>query len=248
MKSVSLLALSALFALAASAADIALLSVATDEAALELARSEAMRPIPEPQPLPYGEDFIVSLKDSAQEHALAANERIAAENGYRAALAVQRDRDVRERRETEARRVLGQSGIGQAVLEAPAFFAEAAATNRGCSVLHADADGFVAAGPDARLVRLLFGVPRFNPQPAPLPNISNEPVRVTLPVTFKVESPAGETILLEPFEQSATAANSDALLGPARGQFLARLVRAAVEETVRRAVLAQPETCGNERE
>lgn len=248
MKSVFLLAVPALSALAASAADIALLSVATDEAALELARSETMRPVSEAQPLPYGEDFILSLEGPAQKHALEENERVTAENGYRAALAVQRGRDARERRETEARHVWEQSDIGQAVLKVPAFFAEAAAANRGCSVLHADADGFVAAGPDARLVRLLFGVPRFNPQPEPLPNTSDEPIRVTLPVTFKAESPAGDTILLETFEQSATAANSDALLGPARGRFLARLVRAAVEETVRRAALAQPETCGTEQE
>ena len=234
MKTVSFLVAAVLFAEAASAAGIALLSVATGECTLELARSGKMRPVPVVQPLPYGEEFLLSLEGPAQKHALKENERVAAGNGRRAALAVQQDRDTRERRETEARHVLGQSDLGKAVLESPAIFADALATNRAFSVLRADADGFVAAADDARLVRLLFGVPRFNPLPAPLPNTSNEPNRVTLPVTVKVESPEGETILLETFEQTLTAPDSDALLGPARAAFFKRLVCAGVESAIQR--------------
>lgn len=233
MKPVPLLAAAALFAVAASAADIALLSVATDECTLELARSGRMRPVPVVQALPYGEEFILSLEGPAQKHALLENERVAAENGRRAALAVQQDRDTQERRETEARHVLGQSDLGKAVLGAPAFFADAVATNRGFSVSHADTDGFITAADDARLVRLLFGVPRFNPLPAPLPNTSNEPIRVTLPVTVKVESPDGDSLLLETVEQTLTAPDSDALIGPARAAFFERLVRSGVESAIR---------------
>ncbi len=222
-------------ALTAHAVGFALLSVSTDEATLDFARSAVLRPAAKTRPLPYSEAFILQLSGAAQRHALEENEQVADENAYAEELVARQDAETQAAREGRARQVLGQSDLGKAVLKTADYFAEAAAGMSDVSLLNADADGFIVAPADARYVRLFFGVPQFDPLPAPLPNISNEPIHVTLPVMLKVESPSGEKLLLETFEQTATAANSNALLGPARIEFFERLLHSAVESSLRRA-------------
>ncbi len=209
----------------------ALLSVGTEEATLNLARSEAERPVAEVKPLPYTEEFILKLEGPAQARALAANERVAAENEKAEKDAELAYRDMLKRRHEWAMCALSRDDFGKAVLKAPAWFAVAASNGLDLVVLSPDADGFVAAAEDARLVRILFGAVRFQPQPSPLPNTSNEPVKATLSVMLKIENPAGERLLLEAFEESMRFPN-DALLGQARAQSLEALVRAAVDKAV----------------
>lgn len=209
----------------------ALLSVGTEEATLDLARPESQRPVAAVLPLPYSEDFILKLQDFAQSRALATNERVAAENARALEIAVQTDRDERERRHVVAEYTLSQSDLGMAVLKAPIWFDAALTNGLGLVALTPDADGYVAAADDARLVRILFGEVRFQPQPSPVPNTSNEPVKATLPVTVKIESPAGERLLLESFEETMRFPN-DALLGPARAKSLEALVKSAVAKAV----------------
>lgn len=214
---------------------VALLSVATEAGTLDVARPDTQRPAVALKPLPYAQEFVLGLKGPAQKHALEENERVAAENERAVEIALAEDRETRNRREKDARHALGQSELGKAVLRAPSMFAGAVTNGLGLAVLHADAEGFVAAAPeDARFVRLLFGEPAFRPKPEVVPGISNEPIRVALPVTLKIESTAGETLSLETFEQTATAPNSDSLIGPARAKFFESLVKSAVESAVAR--------------
>lgn len=219
----------------ADSAPVALLSVATGVATLDVARPESQRPVVVQKPLPYAESFIRGLRGPAQKHALEENERVAAENERAAEIAVVASRETRDRREAVARRALGGSDLGRAVLRVPEFFSAAATNGLGLVLLRVDGDGFVVGAPeDARLVRMFFDEPRFNPPPPPLPAISNDPIRASMSVTLKVESPSGETVLLETFEQTATARNPDALVGSARKTFLETLVKAAVSSAAAR--------------
>ena len=51
-------------------------------------------------------------------------------------------------------------------------------------------------------------------------------------VTMKVESASGETLQIETFDQSASFANSDELLGPSFAVAVEKLVKAATEAAV----------------
>ena len=218
----------------------ALLSVGTESVTLDLARPEAQRPVVEVLPLPYSEDFIVKLGDLAQMRALAANERIAAQNARAAEIAVQADRDERNLRHDRAVYTLSQSDFGKAVLKVPAWFDFAATNGLDLVVLSPDADGYIAAAEDARLVRILFGDVQFNPTPSPVPNTSNESVKATLSVMLKIESPTGERLSLESFEETMLFPN-DALLGPARAKSMETLVKSAVAKVATR-IPPQPAT------
>ena len=209
----------------------ALLSVGTEDTTLDLARPESQRPAAPILPLPYSEDTIVLLKGLAQDRVLAANERIAIENARAVEIAIQTDRDERERRHVRAVHDLSQSDLGKAVLKAPEWFEVALTNGLDFIFLSPDAYGYVAVADDARLVRLLFGELRFNPIPSPIPNTSNERIKVTLPVIVKVENPAGERLHLESFEETKQFSN-DALIGPARAQSLEALVHASVVTAV----------------
>lgn len=218
-------------AFAAAPVQTALLSVGTEEATLYLAYTEAERPVAETKPLPYTEEFILKLEGLAQAHALATNERIALENARAEETVALVSREERTRRHVIAEFTLSQSDLGKAVLKAPIWFDVAVTNGLGLVVLSPDADGFLAPADDARLVRILFGEVRFQPQPSPLPNTSSELVKATLSVVVKVENPAGERLALESFEESMRFPN-DALLGPARAQSLEALVKAAVAKAV----------------
>ena len=113
---------------AAESVPIALLSVATGSATLDLARPDTMRPVFSAKPLPYAEEFILKLGGSAAKHALVANERVAEENERNAAIAFQTDRDKWNRREDFARHELRNSLIGKAVLKVPVFSAHQSQT------------------------------------------------------------------------------------------------------------------------
>lgn len=227
-------------AVLAAPVQTALLSVGTEEATLYLARPESQRPVAAVLPLPYSEDFILKLEGLAQSRALATNERVATENARALEIAAQTDRDERERRHTLAEYTLSQSDLGKAVLKAPIWFDVALTNGLDLVALSPDADGYVSAADDARLVRILFGDVRFQPQPSPVPNTSNEPVKATLPVTVKIENPAGERLSLESFEETMRFPN-DALLGPARAKSLETLVKAAVAKAATK-IHVQPTT------
>lgn len=217
---------------AAESVPVALLSVATSSATLDLARPETMRPTFVAKPLPYSEEKILKLGDSAAKHALVANERVAAENGRAAAMALQADRDTLRRRENFARCELRKSALGNAVLKAPIAFSSAITNGLPFVVLHADADGFMPVSPNILFVRLLFEEPRFNPPPPVLPNTSDMPIKAAMSVTLKVEAADGKTVSLVKFEQAAVARNPDKLVGPAQRTFMETLVSNAVETAI----------------
>lgn len=222
-------------AFAAPAAEpipVALLSVATGSATLDLARPETMRPTFVAKPLPYSEEMILKLGDSAVRHALVANERVAAENERNAAIAIQADRDTWRRREDFARHELTKNDFGKAVLGVPEAFSSAMTNGLPFVILQADADGFVPVSPNVLFVRFLFEEPRFNPPPPALPNTSGMPIRAAMPVTLKVEAADGKTVSLGKFEQTAVARNPDILIGPSKRTFMEALVAKAVEAAV----------------
>lgn len=219
-------------AFAAEPVPVALSSVATSSATLDLARPETLRPTFIAKPLPYTEEMILKLGDSASRHAMVANERVAAENERNAAIAAQADRDEWNRRENFARHEFQKSYLGKAVLKVPEFFPLAITNGLPFATLRADSDGFVPVFPNALFIRFLFEEPRFNPEPPVLPNTSDRPIKVTLPVMLKVEDAAGETIAFEKYEQMAVAYNPDKLIGPAQGAFMEALVAKAVETAV----------------
>lgn len=229
------LAASCAMTFAASAAEpapVALLSVATGSATLDLARPETMRPVFYAKPLPYTEEMIGKLGDIAARHALLANERVAAENERNAAITLQADRDEWNRREDVARNELTKSNLGKAVLRVPEAFSFAMTNGLPFVILHADADGFMPVPPNVLFVRLLFEEPRFNPPPPFLPNTSDVPIKATLPVMLKVEDAAGNAVAVEKFEQTLVARNPDKLVGPAQRTFIEALVSKAVETAV----------------
>lgn len=217
---------------AAGSVPVALLSVATGKATLDLARPESMRPVFYPKPLPYTDEMILKLGDLSARHAMLANERVAAENERNAAIVLQADRDEWSRRENLARHELRNSNLGKAVLKVPELFSTAITNGLPFVMLSADSDRFVPAIANALFVRLLFEEPRFNPPPPVLPNTSDRPINVTLPVMLKVEDAAGNAIAFEKYEQTAVASNPDHLIGPAQRTFMEALVSNAVETAV----------------
>ncbi len=158
-----------------------------------------------------------------------------AENELSIATAIQSDRHNVETRERLARSELAKSDLGMIVLKIPEFFPISITNGFPFALLHSDEEGFVKAPVNALFMRLFFGDLRFNPQPAPLPNISNEPITLTLPVSIKLESPTGESLFFETFDQKMVVANSDALLGKKKSKPLTEIVRAAVGTSVKKA-------------
>ena len=219
-------------AFAVESVPVALLSVATSSATMDLARPETMRPVFAAKPLPFTEEMILKLGDAAAAQALAANERVAAENERNAAIAYQTDRDQWNRRENLAYHEFLNSNLGKAVLKVPAAFSSAITNGLPFVILYADADGFMPVPPNVLFVRLLFEEPRFNPPPPFLPNTSDVPIKATLPVMLKVEDAAGNAVAVEKFEQTLIARNPDKLIGPAQQAFVDSLVAKAVETAV----------------
>ena len=213
---------------------VALLSVSTAEATLDVAAPETRRPVATPVPDPYPEDVLQHLSGSALPDARAANERVAEANRKAAAIVAQADRDRRESRENAALHAFSLSELGKAVAKAPGFFREEAGKSRTISLLRAGEDGYFEAPETVRLVRLHFGSPRKSASAVEVPGTSNAPVSLSMTVTMKVESADGETLRSETFDRVRSYANSDSLLGPAYAEAVENLVRSAVEEAVAR--------------
>ena len=224
-----------LFATAFSAVastPVCLLSVGTEEATFDIARPESMRPKALVSESPHAESEIGKLSGPAQFFAVAENRAIAVKNEREALVAVQADRDARDRRERAALHTLSATALGRSALNARERFSVAVTNGLPFVPIHADSEGFVSAPDDAVFVRLLFGEPSFSPKPPVLPNTSDTPVKGTLPVTLKAESPRGELLLLESFEQTAVARNPDALVGAGVDKFVDYLAGEAVRTAV----------------
>ena len=217
---------------AAASIPVCLLSVGTEDATFDIARPASLRPEALQSAPAYSGDDVAALSGPAQFHALVENRRVSAENARAAAIAVQADRDGRDRRETAALHALSATDVGRAALHARERFGAAVTNGLPFVLVHADSEGFVDAPANAVFVRLLFGEPSFSPKPPVLPNTSDTPVKVSLPVTVKAENPAGETLFFETFEQTAVARDPDALVGPGIGGFVDRLAAEAVKTAV----------------
>ena len=219
-------------AFAAKPIPVALLSVATEEATLELATLESRRPVATPVPAPYPESVLKKLSGDSLRVATAVNARVARANAKAAAVLAQEDREKRETRENEALHAFSLSELGKAVSKAPGFFRYEAGRTEEMVLLRVGEDGYFEAPESARLVRLHFGVPRKSASAAEVPGTSNAPVSLSMTVTMKVESASGETLQTETFDQSASFANSDELLGAAYAVAVENLVKAATENAV----------------
>ena len=66
------------------------------------------------------------------------------------------------------------------------------------------------------------------------------PVKVILPVLFKVENADGNAVMSEMFEQTAVARNPDNLIGPSRQAFIEALVAKAVETALAKLPARNP--------
>ncbi len=222
-------------AFATNPVPLALLSVATEEATLELATPESLRPIATPTPVPYPDSVLEKLSDDALLTATAANAQVAQANTTAASMLAQADRDKREKRENAALHAFSQSELGRAVAKAPGVFREEVARTQTVSLLRVGEDGYVAAPESARLVRLHFGIPRKSASASAVPGTSNAPVSLALTMTMKIESSDGRTLATETFDQSASFTNSDELLGASYVVAVEKLVKAATKAAAEKA-------------
>ncbi len=216
----------------ASSTPVALLSVATEAATLDVATPESRRPVFTPAPEPYLAADLEKLSDIPLARAMAANERVKKANAKSQAVFDQETKDRQEKRENAALHELSLTDLGKAVIKAPGFFRDAVSSVEELSVLPVGEDGYFNAPEDACLVRLYFNEPRKSANAAEVPGTSNVPVTLTMTVTVKIESTQGETVQTKTFDQTESYSNSDKLLGPAYAEAVERLVRAAVIETV----------------
>lgn len=221
----SLLALEVVYA--APSRPCTLLSVATGDATLEFASPASQMPVL--SPLPYTQDFILKLTGDAQLHALRANEQA---QGANAELLLADQTDRKERR-LKAEEKLSATPLGRAVKKMSVIFAESFPKNGSFVNVLPNTEGYVASADGAVFVRLLFSEPKITPPVAPVPNVSNEPVKVSLPIMLKVESVTGETLFLKNFEQTKKIPNPDGVIGKNYDGVIESLVKESMTEVMK---------------
>ncbi len=243
-----ILLLATLFAVAMSSQGeplpVALLSVATDAAWLEISRPESRRPPVALAPLeaePWSMEQIREMGDAAQAEMIrengavrARNRQIEEENALRIQRAVSADLTDTRSRQRVARANLLQTPLGQAALSAADTFASVCSSNANLAVLAPQGESFYLPDVDgAALVSLLFQEPKKTPPPANVPGTGFDAIRLTLPVMLKVEEPDGRVRLKKSFERELVVPNTDSLLGKGYERALTRLANDAVVEVVR---------------
>ena len=209
---------------------ISLLSVATPEAYLELARPASQGPAVALEAEPYTEEFILKLSGEAQVAAIKANERVRAANARALAVANLADAEDHASRQAAAGVTLGNSALGRCELKVSDLFGEALPEDGPFVLVGTDANGHVPSSDNGVYVRLLFSEPVITPPISQTPGISNEPVTVKLPVMVKAESSEGATLMLNTFEQKVRLPNPDHVMGKNLEKVLDKLVREAVDE------------------
>ncbi len=214
-------------AFAAPSRPCALLSVATSAATVELARPDSQRPVL--SPLPYDLEFVLKLTGDAQLHALMANEKVQKAN----AKLLFADQVTRKEQRENAEEKLSESPLGRAVRNVGTVFCECIPKDGTLVNLPPNADGYVPIAGDPVLVRLHFSEPKITPPIAPVPNVSNEPVKVALTVMLKVESMTGETLFLKTFEQAHQYPNPDRVIGSKYDGVIETLVKECMAEVVK---------------
>ena len=95
-------------------------------------------------------------------------------------------------------------------------------------------DVYLSVADDVLLVSLLFQEPKKTPGPSPVPNTSNEPVRLAMSVMLKAESQKGQLFFTQSFEQSLVVRDQDRLLGKDYDKILEQMIRDAMREVARR--------------
>lgn len=224
---------------------VALLSVSTDTVWLEVGRPESRRPpiaLLTPEKEPYSMEDIQKVSETAQAAMIRengkvrnANRQIEAVNENRIEKAVLADSvDTHERQEI-ARGKLAQTPLGRAVATVPQLFGPACSSNGALVVLAPRRDDvYLSVADDVLLVSLLFQEPKKTPGPSPVPNTSNEPVRLAMSVMLKAESQKGQLFFTQSFEQSLVVRDQDRLLGKDYDKILEQMIRDAMREVARR--------------
>lgn len=224
---------------------VALLSVSTDMVWLEVARPESRRPPIVITPLeqePYSSDDISKMSDAAQAEMIRQNgvvrernrrlEEANAELVQRSLAADAADTRARQR---AARSRLMQTPLGRAVAAVPQLFGPICSSNGTFVVLTPGQDDiYLSVTDDDLLVSILFQEPKKNPKLSPVPNTSNDPVRILMPVILKAESLDGRVFFTDTFEQKLVVCNQDRILGKDYDRILEQMVRDAMREVAKR--------------